>query len=254
MVEMLEPQLIEPGWSAPSAVCAFSTTRIGGCSTGPYSGFNLATHVGDNTERVETNRRWLARHLKLPSDPQWLAQNHGSEVLYKDSAEVLWPTPVADALWTDQPNVVLSIMTADCLPVLIASRCGQVVAAIHGGWRGLASGILQKSVASLPLPARELIAWLGPAIGQQHFEVGNEVRKIFVDQDDDFTLCFMSSTTDANKCYADIFSIAQVCLKQSGVTTVVSSNLCTVSDERLFFSHRRDRGKSGRMATLIWRQ
>jgi len=250
---MIAPEFIKPEWSAPSGVYAVSTTRIGGCSAGPFNSFNLGAHVGDNAGRVEANRLLLAKHLDLPSNPQWLAQNHGNEVLYKDCREVL-TTPVADALWTDQSRTVLAVMTADCLPVLLASRCGQVVAAVHGGWRGLASGILQKSVAALPIPASDLIAWLGPAIGPLHFEIGNEVREKFIDQSDDFVPCFKPSAIDPGKCYADIFLLAQVCLRHSGVTTIVSCSLCTVSDEQLFFSHRRDQGSTGRMATLIWRE
>jgi len=144
-------------------------------------------------------------------------------------------------------------MTADCLPVLLASHCGSVIAAIHAGWRGLAAGILQKSVAKLPVPSTGLSAWLGPAIGPKNFEVGNEVRDTFTAQNSDFCACFKPSLSDSDKCFADIFAIAEQCLNQAGVTKISSDRMCTFSDDHLFFSHRRDNGTSGRMATLIWR-
>ena len=253
------PQFIVPSWSVPAGVSAASTTRVGGVSVDPFASFNLGTHVGDRLAHVEANRHLLAEHLDLPATPYWLEQVHGSEALYVDAASVNTRDnnkiafPVADAAWTDQPNVVLAIMTADCLPVLLASACGTVVAAIHGGWRGLAAGILQHTVATLPVPAGELKAWMGPAIGPLEFEVGNEVREVFVNQSTDFCNSFKPSPVDNNTCYADIFSIAEVCLHEAGVTSVSSDRQCTVSDEQLFFSHRRDEGNSGRMASLIWR-
>ena len=255
------PQFIKPLWSAPSGIAAASTTRVGGVSLAPFASFNLGTHVGDDGEHVKANRRLLIEQLALPAAPLWLEQVHGSEALYVDSSTKATANnsagenisaPVADAAWTDQPDVVLAVMTADCLPVLLASGCGTVVAAIHGGWRGLAAGILQKTVAALPVPAAELVAWMGPAIGPLNFEVGNEVRETFTSQNTDFSDCFTSSS-DKNKCFADIFSLAQVCLNEAGVTKVSSDRQCTVSDENLFFSHRRDNGNSGRMASLIWR-
>ena len=256
------PQFIKPLWSAPSGIVAASTTRVGGVSLAPFTSFNLGAHVGDHSAHVEANRRLLVEHLALPSAPLWLEQVHGSEAHYVDSAVKATANnstgenttaPVADAAWTDQRDVVLVVMTADCLPVLLASGCGTVVAAIHGGWRGLASGILQKTVAALPVPAAELVAWMGPAIGPLNFEVGNEVRETFTNQNTKFSDCFKSSASDKNKCFADIFSLAEVCLNEAGVTTVSSDRQCTVSDEDLFFSHRRDNGNSGRMASLIWR-
>lgn len=258
------PQFITPTWQAPRNVLAASTTRVGGCSTGPYNGFNLGAHVGDMVEHVAVNRRLLVTHLQLPTAPLWLEQVHGSEVLYaraqadrtdNDNAESdknLSP-PVADAVWTDQPGVVLAIMTADCLPVLLASDCGTVVAAIHGGWRGLAKGILQKTVAKLPVPGHQLTAWMGPAIGPTTFEVGDEVKAEFINQSPTFSACFKSSPDYKSKCFADIFTMAELCLNEAGITRVTSDRICTVSDAHLFFSHRRDQGKSGRMATLIWR-
>jgi len=251
------PQFILPSWSAPPGVLAASTTRAGGYCTGPFAGFNLGTHVGDNQDLVEANRRLLHKQLQLPSQPIWLQQVHGSSALYigvaVNEVEDGVAVPVADAVWTDKPGVVLAIMTADCLPVLLASRCGSVVAAIHGGWRGLAAGILQKTVAELPVPAGELIAWMGPAIGPDKFEVGNEVREIFVKQSIKLSLCFKSSPVHQNKCFADIFALAELLLNDAGVTSVYSNRICTVSDEQRFFSHRRDCGSSGRMASLIWR-
>jgi YfiH family protein len=249
------PIFIAPEWSAPETVSAASTTRLGGYSVGPFSSFNLGAHVGDDAEHVNANRRSLVQHLQLPATPQWLQQVHGDAIHYADKHTLVDSNvPVADAAWTDQPNCVLAIMTADCLPVLLASQCGQVIAAVHGGWRSLASGILQKIVATLPVPSSDLTAWLGPAIGPKHFEVGDEVRTVFVEQNPAFAGCFMASTHDSKKCYADIFAIASQCLEQSGVTRITASGLCTVSDERRFFSHRRDQGSSGRMATLIWRK
>jgi YfiH family protein len=255
-------RFITPQWSAPSNIRAVSTTRTGGYSTGAFSSFNLGTHVGDNLKQVQANRQLLCDSLRLPASPVWLEQVHGSDVLYidktvsaKSAASALLPIdapPVADAVWTDQPHMVLSIMTADCLPVLLASRSGEIVAAAHGGWRGLAAGILQKTVTALPVPARELTAWMGPAIGPGCFEVGHEVRETFVAQNPAFASAFAPSSTHADKCFADIFSIAEQCLMQAGVREIASDRLCTVCDSARFFSHRRDAGKSGRLATLIW--
>lgn len=259
---MPAPMVITPVWSAPPSVSAASTTRVGGGSLGPFAGFNLGSHVGDSLEQVEVNRQLLVKHLELPAAPVWLEQVHGNEALYVDAVtnnpgrggidDNLAP-PIADAVWTDQPNIVLAIMTADCLPVLLASRCGTVVAAIHGGWRGLATEILQKIVATLPVPANELVGWMGPAIGPLNFEVGNEVREAFVRKSSVFSGCFKASLVDRGKCHADIFAIAELCLQEAGVLNIESDRVCTVSDEQLFFSHRRDNGNSGRMATLIWR-
>lgn len=254
------PQVITPMWSAPEGVFAASSTRLGGCSTGAFASLNIGAHVGDQRQMVETNRQSLGEYLGLPASPLWLQQVHGDELYYAhaptaDSLSVtaLSP-PVADAAWTDQPHTVLAVMTADCLPVLIASRCGRIIAAVHGGWRGLAAGILQKTVTMLPVPATELVAWMGPAIGPNHFEVGAEVRAAFIDQSAEFTGCFQPSQTNSNKYYANIFSIAQLCFYQIGVETVESERICTFSDADRFFSHRRDSGQSGRMVTLIWRQ
>ncbi len=239
-----------PQWPSPERVRAISTTRTGGVSRRPYDGLNLGVHVGDSPEAVRENRRLLESALGLPGSPVWLNQVHGTDVIYVDRATAGVQT--ADAAWTDQPGCVLSVMTADCLPVLLASKSGDVVAVAHGGWRGLVNGILQKTVAALPVRTDEILAWLGPAIGPSKFEVGAEVRDAFVNIDSAFAACFQLSAQSTDKFFADIFRIGQHCLHDAGVTGVFGGGVCTFERQESYFSHRRDQGNTGRMASLLW--
>lgn len=243
-------KFLTPQWPAATRVRSVSTTRSGGVSLSPYDSLNLGSHVDDDPDAVSRNRDILCSELSLPAVPAWMDQVHGVDVLYVDHNTTTVQT--ADAAWTDQPGCVLCVMTADCLPVLLASRSGLVVAVAHGGWRGLANGILQKTVDALPVEAGELVAWLGPAIGPSQFEVGSEVREAFVSRDPLFDDCFEPSPSGSEKFLADIFKLGEHSLHSAGVMQVFGSGICTYQDSRRFFSHRRDQGKTGRMASLIW--
>lgn len=248
-LEVVLNKFLSPQWPVSAKVKSVSTTRSGGISHPPYDGLNLGIHVGDNPDTVWKNRKHLEARLTLPGEPVWLNQVHGTDVLCIGRCRPALPT--ADAVWTDQTGCVLAVMTADCLPVLLASKSGDVVAAVHCGWRGLLDGILQKTVKSLPVNPSQVLAWLGPAIGPLNFEVGVEVRDAFISNDEKFDECFVVSRQADNKYYADIFKLGRRCLHAAGVHDVFGGGVCTVQD-RNYFSHRRDLGQTGRMASLIW--
>jgi YfiH family protein len=239
--------LLQFDWRLPAGVRAAFTTRIGGVSSPPWDSFNLATHVGDDPARVEANRARLKTLLALPAEPAWLNQVHGTVVADIDTQ----PEGVitADAAIARAPGRVCVVMVADCLPVLFASRDGLRVAAAHAGWRGLASGVLERTVAALGVRGAELTAWLGPAISKEHFEVGEEVRAAFVDADSEAAAAFAPSAR--GKWQADLVGLARRRLRALGVTDVSGGQWCTFADRERFYSHRRD-GKGGRMAALIW--
>lgn len=238
--------LILPDWPAPAGVRAVSTTRVGGVSAVPCDTLNLGQHVGDEPAAVAENRRRL--RAVLPAEPAWLQQVHGTQVLRLDGGRFDVP-PEADAAWTAQPGVVCAVMTADCLPVLFCDVSGTRVAAAHAGWRGLAAGVLEETVVALATPPGDLLAWLGPAIGPDAFEVGDEVRQAFVADDPGAAAAFRPG--EPGKWLADLFALARRRLARAGVTRVFGGGLCTVSDPTRFFSHRRDR-RSGRQASLVW--
>ncbi|CAK0782327.1 polyphenol oxidase YfiH [Gammaproteobacteria bacterium] len=239
---------IEPSWPVPAGIRALSTTRQGGVSTGAYASLNLGDHVGDDSGAVQDNRQWLAKAANLPALPVWLRQVHGVTVAENLHQPPHQPGYEADAAITDQPGVVCVVLTADCLPILLCDQQGTRVAAVHAGWRGLAAGIIEATVERLG--AEPLLAWLGPAIGPNHFEVGAEVRAAFVAWHPDAALAF--SPAPEGHWRADLFTLARQRLAACGVTAVYGGGLCTVSDPARFFSHRRDRGVTGRMASLIW--
>jgi YfiH family protein len=218
-------------------------------SSEPWESFNVATHVGDVHTDVAANRARLKTLLALPAEPAWLSQVHGTVVADLDAQ----PRGVitADAAVTRQPGRVCVVMVADCLPVLFASREGQHVAAAHAGWRGLASGVLEQTVKALGVPGGELTAWLGPAISQSHFEVGDEVRETFLKSDRAAKSRFKLNAR--GRWQADLFGIARLRLASMGVMDVHGGSVCTYADRERFYSHRRD-GKGGRMAALIWRE
>lgn len=243
---MRELDLLLPEWPAPPNVRAAASTRHGGVSKGAFAEFNLGMHVGDETEAVAANRRRLSARLGLASEPAWLQQVHGVNVVEARAGGA----PVgADASWTCDPGVVCAILTADCLPILLCDSAGRWVGAVHGGWRSLAGGIIGKLVSTYPGKAADLLAWLGPAIGRDAFEVGPEVRGAFVSEWPDVTNAFRSGTGDRWLC--DIYNVARAQLRAAGVTAVFGGDRCTFHEPKTFFSYRRD-GSTGRMASLIW--
>jgi YfiH family protein len=245
---MSEASLLDIEWRLPAGVHAAFTTRVGGVSSAPWDSFNVATHVGDVAEDVAANRARLATLLALPSDPAWLNQVHGTAVADLDAR----PQGVitADAAIARTDGRVCVVMVADCLPVLFASQDGQRIAAAHAGWRGLAAGVLEQTVAAMGVRGDVLTAWLGPAISKEHFEVGEEVRAAFVDADTGAAAAFARNA--GGKWQADLAGLARRRLTTLGVTDVSGGQWCTFADRKRFFSHRRD-GKGGRMAALIWR-
>ncbi len=244
-----------PAWPLPDNVRALSTLRHGlGVSSAPFDHFNLGNvggDTGDRAEHVWHNRALLQRHAGLPSAPCWLRQVHGTAVVTCVApADATSTPPEADAAVTTHAGVVLAILTADCLPVLFASDDGQAIAAAHAGWRGLAAGVLEATIAAMPVPASRVHVWLGPAAGPHAYEVGEEVRAAFVAHADAATAAFHA--TRPGHWRVDLFALARQRLHAAGVRQVHGGGQCTIADPARFFSHRRD-GRSGRMATLIWR-
>jgi len=236
---------IAANWPAPASVRALSTTRDGGVSQGPWCSLNLGESCGDDPEAVALNRKRLRQDL--PSDPRWLQQVHGTRLIHLDQ----WrPGIQADAAWTDRPGQVCAILTADCLPILLAERHGELVAAIHGGWRGLAADIVAGVLRALPAARSDLLAWIGPAIGPDHYEVDAPVRDALLALDAKLSNCFEPSRED--HWLADLKAVAKQRLRALGVDSVFDAKLCTAAETHHFFSHRRDRGISGRQAGLIW--
>jgi hypothetical protein len=234
---------IFPDWPAPANVQALQTTRQGGYGAKPFDSLNLGNHVGDNPLLVEKNRQCLAE--LLPSEPIWLEQVHGTHVIQAEHATC---HPTADACVARTANAVCVVMTADCLPVLLCDQAGTVVAAAHAGWRGLAAGVIEATVNAMNTAPEQLMAWLGPAIGPSAFEMGKEVRDVFMRHSPATTTAF---TPHNEKYLADIYSLARQRLSALGVRQVYGGQFCTFSDPRRFFSYRRD-GQTGRMATMIW--
>lgn len=238
------PDFIVPDWPAPPNVRALVTTRHGGISIGPYASFNLGDHVGDDPAAVAENRRLL--YTRLPAAPVWLKQVHGNRCV--DAASAV-PDSEADAAFARSPGIVCAVLTADCLPVLLCDTDGTAVAAAHAGWRGLAAGVIEATVAALGVPGERLIAWLGPAIGPQSFEVGGEVRTAFMAHDPRAASAFIRRSNDKWLC--DIYRLARQRLETLGVCRIASAEFDTCRDAQRFFSYRRD-GVTGRMASLIW--
>ena len=261
---------IVPDWPAPARVGALVTTRRGGVSAGPLAAMNLGRTGRDEASALAENRRRLAAFL--PSPPRWLDQVHGTVVATLTRDTAILPAPVADAAVTCERDVVCAILTADCLPVLFADRAGVAVGIAHAGWRGLAAGVLEATIAALSaLGARreDLVAWLGPAIGPGRFEVGADVRDAFCADDHGATACFTQHepagppqgrmperaarryTSVSAKWHADLYGLARRRLTRGGVTRVSGGGCCTFTDEARFFSHRRD-PRTGRMAAAVW--
>jgi polyphenol oxidase len=235
--------VILPDWPAPACVKALQTTRLGGVSQGSYASLNLGDHVKDLPQHVAANRQLLSPYL--PSEPVWLNQVHGVRVIDAALSSCL---ESADTSFSTRKQVVCVTMTADCLPVLLCDQAGSVVAAVHAGWRSLCDGVIEATVKTMPVEPARLMAWLGPAIGPQAFEVGNEVRAQFMAQDAQAEHAFQAQ---GEKWLGDLYAIARQRLSRLGVTQVYGGGRCTYREPETFFSFRRD-GDTGRMASLIW--
>jgi purine-nucleoside/S-methyl-5'-thioadenosine phosphorylase / adenosine deaminase len=246
--------MLRPDWEAPPGVRAAFTLRTGGVSAAPYDSLNVGTHVGDEPAAVAENRRRVRAQSGLPAEPTWLQQVHGVEVLDLDAharaaAGALADPPSADAAVTRAPGRVCVIQVADCMPVLFAARDGSAVGAAHAGWRGLAGGVLEATVRKLGVAPSEVLAWLGPAISQPNFEVGDDVRDAFMSHDPAAESAFVANARGRWQC--DLYALARRRLAALGVRDVAGGGWCTFADATRFFSYRRD-GQCGRMAALIW--
>jgi YfiH family protein len=244
--------IVEADWAAPDGILAFTTTRIGGCSVAPYDSFNLGSHVDDDPAAVTANRDLLGAQLSTDKAIDWLNQIHGTAVVEALSNESI---PNADAIFSRQAGAACAVLTADCLPVLLCSESGDVVAAAHAGWRGLAAGVLEATVRKMDCEPGAILAWLGPAIGPEAFEVGPEVREAFLAGADKLeqvriNRCFCPSPSRPGYFYGDLYGLAKQRLATAGVARVSGGDYCTYADSERFFSYRRD-GQTGRMASLI---
>jgi YfiH family protein len=239
--------VITPDWSAPDAVMACVTTRESGLSQAPYEYFNVGLHVGDDPRAVSLNRQLLAGHFGL-DHIGWLEQVHSTRVLQL-LPETADACPTADASWTEHPGLACAVMTADCLPVLFAAGDGRCVGAAHAGWRGLCEGILENTLAAMPVDPAHCRVWLGPAIGPDVFEVGPEVRAAFCDHNPAAEAAFRPSP--AGRWLADIYALARQRLQAQGVRHIYGEGFCTFTDTTRFYSYRRAR-RTGRMVSLVW--
>ncbi len=243
----MEIQWLTPDWPVPPHIRAFSTTRLGGFSQQAFCSMNLGDHVGDDTVTVVRNRAALVAKLNLPNEPYWLKQVHRHKII--KVCDGLSAVPEADGSFSRQPEQVCAVLTADCLPILFSDKAGTTVAAIHAGWRGLASGIIDAALEVLGVSYDSLLVWLGPAIGPAKFEVGDDVKAIFATKAYNTAPAFRSKTT--NKWLLDIYELARCHLSYYGVKNIYGGDQCTYSQSDQYFSYRRD-GLTGRMVSLIW--
>lgn len=255
---MLSKNILIADWPAPGNIHAFTTLRYGiGLSKAPFGDFNLGnrnSEQGDDPNAVEENRNLLLKEFTLPAKPHWLKQVHGTDVLRFDSIPVLTgdfrnDEQIADASVTSQKKIVLSVLTADCLPVLFCNEAGTEIAAAHAGWRGLADGILENTVRAMNTKSQDIIVWLGPAAGAAAYEIGIDVHDAFLKHDQNAALTF--TPTRENHWRVDLYQLARMRLNAMGITKIYGGDHCTISEPENFFSHRRDR-KTGRMASIIW--
>lgn len=244
---MRNDRCIVPDWPVPAGVGSLVTTRNGGVSQAPFASLNLGRHVGDDPDAVTVNRERVG--ALVGGSPLWLNQVHGIRVVDAAGCSPQDVPPEADAAFSRQAGVVCTVMTADCLPVLFCNDAGTVVAAAHAGWRGLLAGILEETIVAMDVPAKSLLAYLGPAIGPRAFEVGDEVRSAFMAADAGSETAFDPS--QPGKWLADIYGLARRRLAGQGVERVFGGSFCTASEADRFFSYRRD-GQTGRMASMIW--
>lgn len=234
---------LTPDWPAPPSVRALVSLREGGHSVGPYQGLNLGLHVGDDEQTVLLNRRTLFEAAQLPKEPNWLNQVHGTHV-----ATLPIDSPLeADASVAIRASDVSCVMTADCLPVFLCDKKGSRVSAIHAGWRGLAAGVIESAFEALGAQPDQVLAWMGPAIGLQAFEVGQDVVEAFADSSTPESF----QSTKPGKWLANIYDLARVRFQRLGIRQIYGGDLCTYSDPKRFFSYRRDK-VTGRMASMIW--
>jgi len=238
-------EIITPIWSVPENITAFCTTRKSGVSQQGYAGLNLATHVNDELEHVVQNRELVMQSLGLPSKPQWLEQTHSTHVVKIDEDI----NRNGDAAISHTPGRVVVVLTADCLPVLFCNNEGTEVAAAHAGWRGLLNGVLENTVSNMTSKSTDLHAWLGPAIGKECFEVGEEVQKAFVTNLDKCHVCFQQNRD--GHYLADLYELARLRLKAIGINFISGGEYCTYSDSERFYSYRRE-NPCGRQATMIY--
>lgn len=239
-------------WPAPANIGAFMSTRTGGASCAPWESLNLGDHVGDAPAAVAENRRRFAQ--AIAAAPVWLCQLHGTQVV--DAASVgAGAPPHADGAWTDRPGIACVVQVADCLPVLLAARNGRAVGAAHAGWRGLAGGVvehtLQAVAAAAGCGADDVVAWLGPCIGPQRFEVGRDVLVAFGGHAPERFVASLPHDDDKPRWMADLPGLARDRLRRAGVEQIAGGSWCTVGDASRFFSFRRD-GVTGRLAAAVW--
>lgn len=241
-------QALYANWTAPNNIHAFTTLRTGGVSEPPFESFNLGDHVGDSKSAVKTNRTLLVEKFSLPQAPLFLTQIHSTRVIHLPyTGEHI----EADAVYTNQPNQVCIVMTADCLPVLFTTKQGNEVAAAHAGWRGLCDGVLEETVKCFQAKPEEIIAWFGPAIGPTAFQVGQDVVDQFVAMDEQAKQAFQPDETEAGKFLGNLYQIATQRLNKLGITQIFGGEHCTFNEKDKFFSYRRD-NQTGRMASVIW--
>jgi len=249
------PFAIRPDWAVPDNIVAFSTLRMGaGYSLSPYEQFNLATHVGDDPTIVAANRDLLSQSCSGLDQMQWLNQIHGTRIVTAGEEYL----PAADGCITRASGFACTVMTADCLPLLLCDRYGQQVAAVHAGWRGLAAGVVEAAVAQFDAIADDIRVWMGPAIGPNFFEVGEDVRQTFLDaasatEKRNIALAFTEHESKKNHFFADLYQIARTRLEAISVTKIYGGEFCTYADGSRFYSYRRD-GVTGRMVTMIYKK
>ena len=239
---------LEATWPAPKNIIAGTTLRQFGYSQGSFGALNLGDHVGDNIDNVKRNRQLLNDAMNLPSAPCWLKQTHSAKVIAEPSNDI---AIYADASITRKVEKICVVLTADCLPILITSKSGDIVSAIHAGWRGLADGIVENTINTMHSSPEELLVWLGPAISQLAFEVGNDVREIFLGLDINNNVFFKSN--ERSRWQADLYGIVKLKLNLLGVREIYGGDECTFSDERRLYSYRKN-NKCGRMASIIYMQ
>ena len=241
------PHFVAINWPAPARVRAAFSTRRGGASIGPWASLNLGSHVGDDPLAVASNRAALVASLGLQHEPCWLEQIHSDILLDLDDDTC---ARRGDAALTSRPQRVATVMVADCLPVLLCDRQGRQVAAVHAGWRGLASELIRKTVTAFHAPPADLIAWLGPAIGPRAYVVGEDLHARFVALDEHYASAFARMD---GQWHMDLAALAALQLAATGVTSISASGVCVHSDAQNYFSYRRD-GETGRMAAMVWLQ
>lgn len=234
-------------WPAPVHVHAGTTTRLEGCSKPPYDSFNLAVHVGDENDCVYQNRGLLRRLLQLPSEPYWLDQSHSGDAIKIDGAS---SSNHADAAYTRKPGMICTVLTADCVPILICNHEGTEVAAIHAGWKGLCRNIVQNALACFGSAPDQLMAWIGPHISSDYYEVRDDVRNACIDSLSE-SMAVAFKQTNTGSWLADLGLIARLILAKAGVQEIHASKFCTYREKEYFYSYRR-KNITGRMASLIW--